>query len=456
MNARYIDKITESIEYETRRLIKCLCERRDMLIQAYNTTVDYSKEKMKEQLEKAKVLMQESLLSKELQQTQSSFIFDMDTKLMEIESTPKRNTLIIFEQDSSLIEELILQWGGVYEEDLIDCYNSITPDFPVGEVWKTNVEEYIQYGIAVEQTTNQIYVAEANGHGEGRISIFSEEGEYMKSLLIKEMTSPYGITIHRNNIYLTDCREHCVTRYIKEGDRINLAHKFGSRGKRNDQFIYPGQPAVSPEGELYIPDLTNKRIQILGETLNYLRTIKHESITCPRDVKLKHSDMHILNSTPHCILVFSQDGVFTISLLQDNFSKMIHTPSFFCIDSQNNFLVTDNESKLINIFFLDKGEFRKYMICQDSYYKTGDIQGIAYVSDRAITIPSYNGMTSRVVFYKHNSLSRKEIECESKRKVDAAHEPTDTANKPSNAIPEPTDTANKPSNAILEGRNFNS
>ena len=180
-------------------------------------------------------------------------------------------------------------------------------DFPAGNVWKANAEEYIQYGIVVEEATNHIYVAEADSSDKGRISIFSEEGKYMNSLMIKEMKSPHGIAIHKTNLYLTDYKEHCVTHYTQEGDQINFAHKFGSRGRNNDQFIYPGQLAVSPEGELYIPDLTNRRIQILDETLKYKRTIKHERITCPHDVKLNGSKLFVLNSTPHCILEFSPD-----------------------------------------------------------------------------------------------------------------------------------------------------
>ena len=93
------------------------------------------------------------------------------------------------------------------------------------------------------------------------------------------MKYPYGIALFYDNIYLTDYKEHCVTCFRKKGDKINFIFKFGSRGRKNDQFIYPGQLAVSPEGELYIPDLTNKRIQILDETLKYKRTKKYHPPT---------------------------------------------------------------------------------------------------------------------------------------------------------------------------------
>ena len=262
--------------------------------------------------------------------------------------------------------------------------------------WKKNTDNYIQFGIAFDEETNKIYIAEANDC-KGRITVLSQELVYVKSFNIIEMKSPHGIAIHKTNLYLTDYKEHCVTHYTQEGDQINFAHKFGSRGRNNDQFSYPGQLAVSPEGELYIPDRTNKRIQILDETLKYKRTIKHESITHPRDVKLKDFEIFVLNSTPHCILVFSQDGMLITSLLLEELSKTIHTPNFFCMNSQDLFLITDNESKLINVFLITAGLSKTIGGSINLPFEIDRINGIAWVNNNAITIFSTENIKPQII-----------------------------------------------------------
>ena len=156
-----------------------------------------------------------------------------------------------------------------------------------------------------------------------------------------------------------------MTHFRKKDERINFILKFGSRGRNNDQFRYPGQLAVSPEGELYIPDLTNKRIQILGKSLNYLRTLKHEYITSPRDIKIELDKLYILNSTPNCILVISKEGIFLKRLLFQNFIGEPSSPHFFCLDSEGNFLVSDTETKLINVFFKVRGTSANSWKCSE-------------------------------------------------------------------------------------------
>ena len=270
-------------------------------------------------------------------------------------------------------------------------------NFEESRYWHDNIESYIQYGIAIEEETNLIYVAEANDSDKGRISIFTEAGDYLKSVKLDEMKSPYGIAIHRDNIYLTDYKEHCVTRFKKKDEKIN------------DQFIYPGQLAVSPEGELYIPDLTNKRIQILGESLNYLRTLKHEYITSPRDIKIELDKLYILNSTPNCILVISKEGNFLKRLLFQNFIGELSSPHFFCLDSEGNFLVSDADTKLIIVFLMYEERVQILENVQNECWKIANLGGLIYFNGKVLTMPSDQNSKSRVVIYERRLLPQKEF-----------------------------------------------
>ena len=71
-----------------------------------------------------------------------------------------------------------------------------------------------------------------------------------------------GITGELNGfIIVADSRNQCVSIFNKHG---NCIHCFGSRRSVNDQFNFPYGIALSPNGNIYISDYDNKRIQIFS------------------------------------------------------------------------------------------------------------------------------------------------------------------------------------------------
>ena len=409
--------ITEDIEdiinCEIARLITLLTERKNDLLE------EFAKKKLEDniitELTAMKAITDDKLQNNELFTAKTSFQLQQDYRIEQIK-LDKLKKRLGFQYNSKKLEELICSWGTIICEELIYGYTDKmennqmgVSNFEESRYWHDNIESYIQYGIAIEEETNLIYVAEANDSDKGRISIFTEAGDYLKSVKLDEMKSPYGIAIHRDNIYLTDYKEHCVTHFRKKDEKINFILKFGSRGRNNDQFIYPGQLAVSPEGELYIPDLTNKRIQIFDESLNYLRTLKHEYITHPRDIKIKSDELYILNSTPNCILVISKEGNFLKRLLFQNFIGELSSPHFFCLDSEGNFLVSDADTKLIIVFLMYEERVQILENVQNECWKIANLGGLIYFNGKVLTMPSDQNSKFRVVIYERRLLPPKRV-----------------------------------------------
>ena len=56
-------------------------------------------------------------------------------------------------------------------------------------------------GVAIDKNSNHIYVAESYP---ARVSIFSESGEFLNVFTHEHMKCPFGIAIHRNNVYVSD------------------------------------------------------------------------------------------------------------------------------------------------------------------------------------------------------------------------------------------------------------
>ena len=58
--------------------------------------------------------------------------------------------------------------------------------------------------VAIDENSNHIYVTESRP---ARVSIFSESGEFLNAFTHEHMKHPYGIAIHRNNVYVSDWME---------------------------------------------------------------------------------------------------------------------------------------------------------------------------------------------------------------------------------------------------------
>ena len=154
-------------------------------------------------------------------------------------------------------------------------------------------------GVAIDPTTNHIYVAEGV-HNFTRVSIFSETGEYLSSYTHEHMKSLQGIAIHGNNLYVTDCGVHAVFHIKIEAD-FRLVARLGSKGSDIGQFNNPKQLSISSNGDLYITDYSNDRIQILESFLHPIRVVAHPSMHEPFNIKLTTDEMYVLCLLRHSL-----------------------------------------------------------------------------------------------------------------------------------------------------------
>ena len=268
-----------------------------------------------------------------------------------------------------------------------------------GALWNPN-------GVAIDHNNNQIYVAEGyNGFRDSfaRMSIFSETGEFLNSFSHPDMKYPHGIAIHRDNVYVTDVREHYVFNFKVEA-HFRLVARVGYFGSGIGRFNYPMQLAVSTNGDVFVADSNNHRVQILDGNLHYQRHLSFHSMTQPRDIKLTQDEMYILCSEYHsryrpsypCINVFSYSGVLKRSLIMCGPDCDARFPSFFCLDANSNFLISDESQ--IKIF--SKEGTLLHTLGEDGH-GVGMFQnfgGIALTENRKLIVVSQNRMYSLQIF----------------------------------------------------------
>ena len=220
-----------------------------------------------------------------------------------------------------------------------------TSTIVTGKRGKASGELDYPCGVAIEEATHHIFVV---NYSNDKVEIFSETGEYIYQLGVGQLTSPWGIAIHGDSVYVS-CLDHTISKFSLTD--MSLVRKIGGMGLKNGQFRYPWQLTTDPIGRVFIPDTGNDRICIYDTNLNHLRNIMHKSMSRPHDVKISRDRMYVLcpYSNP-CILVLTLEGDKLHSLSTRGRGKDVSYPFFFCLDPLNNFVISNYGSHSIRVF----------------------------------------------------------------------------------------------------------
>ena len=120
-------------------------------------------------------------------------------------------------------------------------------------------------GLAIDQTSGQVYVTDTFNH---RIQRFSSTGVYQAKWGYRgrgtgdAMDYPRGIAVDRQDrtVWLNNTRSAQIKHYQPGGAFLG---QFGSQGANPDQFYYSRGIHAGTDGRLYVPDSGNRRLQVL-------------------------------------------------------------------------------------------------------------------------------------------------------------------------------------------------
>ena len=350
----FFDRVIAYAQHRRATLLTAAHEKR----QEMETRVT-ERENSEQQLLSARAEIERHLRENFLQETQERLLAEIEQKL-EVLRAPVPDTYLVFRGECEQLEQLIEGVGEIYEQKVpvVPRYHDMRPKVTVAKRGKAPEELWSPQGIATDPATNHIYIAEGGIYPNfARVSIFSESGEYLNSYTHKHMKSLYGIAIHENNVYVTDRRVHAVFHLKIEAD-FRLVTKLGSSGSGIGQFDYPSQLSISTNGDVYIADRDNNRIQILNCSLHPIREVTHPSMHWPRDVKLTTEEMYVLsrNDSP-CVHVFNHTGHKIRSLITLGRGRQVTMPFFFCLDTKKNLIISDNSANQIKIFSNEEALF---------------------------------------------------------------------------------------------------
>ena len=205
---------------------------------------------------------------------------------------------------------------------------------------------FLPQGVAIREETHQIFIA---NYGHNRVDIFSETGEFISQLGVGQLSSPYGIAIHGDSLYVSCWGNHTVSQF----SLIEMCHvrRIGGKGSNNRQFNYPQQLTTDLIGRVFVVDQGNVRICIHGPDLNHLLNITHKSMSFPSDVKVKRDRLYVLCPFNNpCMLVLTLEGDMLHSLISCGEVMDVLTPRYFCLDPLNNFVLSNLKFHSIRVF----------------------------------------------------------------------------------------------------------
>ena len=244
-------------------------------------------------------------------------------------------------------------------------------------------------GIAVDPRTNYIFVVLQKPPS---VSVLTDAGEFLTTFSNPYLRSPWGIAIYRDNIYMTDTWEHSVFHFrFQEENYVQYLDRSAGKWSGVGLFKQPRQLTVSLEGDIFVADRFNHRIQILNARLQYQRHISHSSMTQPRDVKITSKEVFVLCIDSPYVHVFTLAGEKSRSFATcGNIGMQLSNALFFCIDADDNLVITDPLAHYVGIFS-QKGTLLNTI--GDDFCKAGlfhSPQGIALTSNQKLVVLAHH------------------------------------------------------------------
>jgi RHS repeat-associated protein len=210
-------------------------------------------------------------------------------------------------------------------------------------------------GIALD-SAGDVWVADT---GNSRVEEFSATGGLITTFGSKAtLKEPQGIAVNaEGDVWVADTGNSRVVEYYPEGPaeekHYYIEQKFGSKGTGEEQFNEPQDIALGAEGDIYVTDTGNNRIDEYSvkkreETAKHVRNFSKEG-TVAGDLKAPHAisadsagDVWVADSGNNRVDEFGPTGTYLQTFGKEGTAEgKLKSPKGIAIDSEGNAWVAD-------------------------------------------------------------------------------------------------------------------
>ena len=352
-----VTQIRNMIESQFSDISKLLITRKNKLLQELEEILNkYKQENIKRkeeisELEKGLKLIQDNFQSTTLKEYQSEFVISLQKKQKSIESESKLNNSISIEFDNKLLD-LINVFGKISVDNSNDSYlpvvqytGKVRPVVSVGTPGNGRGEFQRPWGVVVEHKSENIYVTDQYNN---RVQVFDRETKYLFEFGSDRMKYPLCIAIYKDRVFVTQNGGDCSLVYEFNGKFIQ---QVGTPGSAEGQFnqLY-GIAIHNTNGDIYICDYSNNRIQIFSNDYSYKSQFGMSILKYPTDIQLTKDSIFVLSHQNPFLYTFNYNLTQLHNTVCDSICKHLKYPLSFIIDGNDNFIISDYKNNNIVIF----------------------------------------------------------------------------------------------------------
>ena len=353
-----LSRLRENIKTKFVELLDCLKARESELLReldnilasylSYKSELEKVNEK-KMEFKEMIIFHQNKLQSSHLKSFQENIISQLNTGLESIK-TPIEPKMVSFECDSNRILAELNKLSKLVEKVRtgIDYKSKKEPLVSVCRKGKGMEQLCSPRGVTVDNKTENIYVADLSNNC---VKVFDSTGKYLfrfgDSKGEGKLCYPKGVAIYGDRILITQ-GNNCILNYQLNGKFVS---RIGRQGRGELEFNDLFSLTIDESnGDIYICDRNNNRIQILNIDLSFKSQFGNDKLKNPRDVKLSKEYIYVIDESNPCLHLFNYNHILQKSVISQGEGMEVINPLFCFVDQTNNILISDFSSNSINIF----------------------------------------------------------------------------------------------------------
>ena len=193
---------------------------------------------------------------------------------------------------------------------------------------------------------------------DGPVCIYTHEGKLLKQLGMDiGLRNLTGVAVDAQGYIYVACRmasqqNHGIFKFSSTGD---LLKKCTGKGKRPGQFKHPGGINFSPDGNMYVCDCENNRIQVFTTELQPLHNKIIQTGDWPADIAFDNAcNMYVVEWRIHRIHVLDKEGrSVRVFGTEGSNPGQLYFPVAVCITPDGLLAVTEEYNHRVSIFSME-------------------------------------------------------------------------------------------------------
>jgi hypothetical protein len=171
------------------------------------------------------------------------------------------------------------------------------------------VGDYESAGIWVTEEDYK-YVADFTNR---KIIVFDDGNRLVRTYESEQFRKPVDVAVYMNRIYVSDLNKHAIFVFDKESGGI--IQEIGSAGKEEGSFYKPSHVIVDREGNLYVNDFFNFRIQKFDGDGNFIKAFGYPGDTLgafarPKGIGIdqeEHPHLYVVDAAFENVQIFDDE-----------------------------------------------------------------------------------------------------------------------------------------------------